>query len=149
MKEINTKTIIVRCNIPSELYPITQANQLMFLFTHCSPSTQHNRCCHPNVYVFKFLCNRLLISSCKTNKNYSCSFGTHACLALHMSTFVTHHLILFNHTWSSSITRKSGHIYQLVLPDDFSYFTWILQLKTKSKIFSNFLKFQAYIKTQF
>lgn len=51
--------------------------------------------------------------------------------------------------WTSPVISKSGHKYSLLLLDDFTHFTWVYPLKYKSQVFSYFLSFHNYVKTQF
>ncbi|KAL8138353.1 hypothetical protein V2J09_004354 [Rumex salicifolius] len=51
--------------------------------------------------------------------------------------------------WTSPLCSISGFKYYLVLLDNFSHFTWVYPLKTKSETFSKFKEFYNLILTQF
>ena len=57
--------------------------------------------------------------------------------------------IIHSDLWTSPIPSLSGIRYYVLFLDQFSHFLWIYPLRNKSDVFSKFLQFHTYVKTQF
>ncbi|KAI3684681.1 hypothetical protein L6452_33906 [Arctium lappa] len=158
VKDLNTGTIVTRCNSGGDLYPFASSSAPQdtppFSLAAISPTTWHNRLGHPGTSTFSFLRNSRLFPCNKGNDTHfcsSCSIGKHVRLPFKSSVTTTFSPFDIIHAdlWTSPVSSKLGHKYYLVLLDDFSHFLWVFPLKYKSQVFATFLTFQAHIKTQF
>ena len=57
--------------------------------------------------------------------------------------------IIHSDLWTSPVSSPSGFRYYLLFLDDFTHYLWIFPLKTKDIVYSLFVQFHAYVKTQF
>lgn len=51
--------------------------------------------------------------------------------------------------WTSPIISNSGHKYYLMILDDFSHYSWVFPLKSKSDVHLTIVHFHTYVLTQF
>lgn len=156
VKDFQTGMTLMRCDSRGELYPITTTtNQAKSpsTFTALSPSIWHDRLGHPGAPVLDSLRRNKLIECTKTTSSFchSCPLGKHVKLPFidsHNSTYLPFD-ILHSDLWTSPILSSLGHKYYVLYLDDYSKFLWTFPISKKSQVFFTFLKFRAYIKTQF
>ena len=157
MKDFQTRMTLMRCNSWGELYPITttinQANSPS-TFAALSSSLWHHRLGHLRDPVLDSLRRNNLIEYNKTRKSHvchSCSLGKHVKLPFvdfHNSTYMPFD-ILHSDLWTSPILSFVGHKNYVFYLDDYSKNLWTFPISKKSKVYSTFITFRAYIKTQF
>ena len=57
--------------------------------------------------------------------------------------------IIYSDLWTSPVLSLPGHRYYVLFVNDYSNFLWTFSLSQKSQIFSTFLYFKIFIRTQF
>lgn len=147
----------MRCDSQGELYPInpiiTNLANSPFALAALAPSLWHDRLGHPRAPVFnslrlnKFECTKLpsdhVCHSCLLGKHVQLPFvASNSCTVMPSD-------IIHNDIWTSLVLSSSGHRFNIILLDDYSNFLWTFPLSKKSQVFSTFLHFRAFIRTQF
>lgn len=96
-----------------------------------------------NHFIF---CNKL-----KFFFGHSCPFSKHAKLPFTSLVTSTHFPFDIGHSdiWTSPVPSSTGHHYCILFLDDFTNYLWTSPLSQKSQVSSIFIKFHAYIITQF
>lgn len=96
-----------------------------------------------NHFIF---CNKL-----KLFFGHSCPFGKHTKLPFTSSVTSTHFPfdIVYSDIWTSPVPSSTGHHYYILFLNDFTNYWWTFPLYHKSQVSSIFIKFHAYIVTQF
>ena len=91
------------------------------------------------------------ITSIKDVVCHSCQVGKSKNLPFSFSTCISTKALQLIHTdvWTSPIQSVSSCKYHVVFIDDFSRFTWIYPLYTKSVVFDHFVKFKLLVGNQF
>ena len=159
VKDLQTGVHLMRCNSSVDLYPLTTdctTNHAIqpSSFAALSPVLWHNRLGHLGTLVLNTLKNNKLIGCNKTSLTsfcQSCVFGKHVKLPFYDSLSRTHLLFDICHSdlWTSPVLSSAGHKYYILFLDDFTNFLWTFPLGAKSQVYSIFLTFSAYIRTQF
>lgn len=118
----------------------------------------HKRLSHPNSFVLSHLLNSGLLgnkeklphnlsfdcSSCKLGKSKALPFPSRDNVAANCFD------IIHSDVWGiSPITSHSGYRYFVTFIDEYTRFTWVYFLRSKSEVFSVFKTFVAYVETQF
>ena len=119
-----------------------------------SSSLWHDRLGHLGDPILDSLRRNNLIEYNKTRNSHichSCSLGKHVKLPFvdfHNSTYMPFD-ILHSDLWTSPILSFVGHKNYVFYLDDYSKNLWTFPISKKSKVYSTFITFRAYIKTQF
>jgi hypothetical protein len=123
-----------------------------------TPLAWHFRSGHPFTEVVTRVVqsNKLpvFVYDSNINKNSvcaSCQFGKATKLPFHPSTRISHSPLELVHSdiWTSPIPSMSGYKYYALFVDDFSRFSWIYPLHTKSETFATFVQFKNLVENQF
>jgi histone deacetylase 1/2 len=153
VKDLPTRTVILRCDSTGDLYPL--ATSMPEALTATAPSVMlwHQRLGHPgrntlrqSVCNLEFSSTKQPVSTCE-----ACQLGKHVRLPFTSSTSVSYvpFQIVHADVWTSPTPSFSGFKYYLVLIDDFSHYVWTFPLRSKSDVLQCLLHFHAYITTQF
>ena len=153
--------IIVKGPKVGRLFPIhfSIPHVLSFACSSTSIMTEisHKRLRHPNSVVLSHLSNSGLLgnknqfsvasidcSTCKLGKSQTLpfpNFGNRSAKCFD---------VIHSDVWSISPIISHAHFkYLVTFIDDYSRFTWVYFLRSKSEVFSMFKIFLAYIETQF
>ena len=157
VKDFRTGTPIMRCESQGALYPLTSPSTPLpphSSFAALAPSLWHERLGHPGASILESLrknnfieCNKLsnstVCSSCPLGKLVKLPFITS-----HSHTMMPFDIIHCD-LWTSPLLSSMGHRFYLVILDDYSKFVWTFPLAKKSQVYSTFLHFRAYVRTQF
>jgi len=154
-------TIIAKGPKVGRLFPIhfSIPPVLSFACTSTASKTEvwHKRLGHPNSVVLSHLSNSGLLgnknqfsvasidcSTCKLGKSKTLpfpNFGSRAAKCFD---------VIHSDVWGISPVISHAHFkYFVTFIDDYSRFTWVYFLRSKSEVFSIFKKFLAYVETQF
>lgn len=93
-----------------------------------------------------FSCNKDSLQFCN-----ACQLGKHLKLPFSKSnntTLLPFDIIHFD-LWTSPLPILSGFRYYVLFLDELTHYLWVYPLRRKSEVFSKFLHFTAYVKTQF
>ncbi|XP_074293743.1 uncharacterized protein LOC141620890 [Silene latifolia] len=156
VKDYKTGTPLMRCESKGALYPITPTNNVQphAALPAIESSLWHDLLGHPGDVIFNSLRLNNLINCSSPNKKticHSCSIGKHIKQPFVASSSRTTMPfdIIHSDLWTSPIISSAGHRYYLVLLDDFTNFLWTFPLAKKSQVYSTFIKFRNFVKTQF
>ncbi|GJR33550.1 ribonuclease H-like domain-containing protein [Tanacetum coccineum] len=154
VRDFLTHHILLRCDSPGDLYPVTKPSPLPTAFVSTNSTTWHQRLGHLGDEVLRSLTSRRFISCNKKKSSHvchACQLGKHVKLPFHsLDSIVTKCFdIIHSDLWTSPIVSSSGFKYYMLFLDHFSHYVWIYPLKNKSDMFGNFLHFRAYVKNQF
>jgi hypothetical protein len=157
VKDLATKTLLLRCNSHGDLYPFigsTPSTHAAYSIT--GGDTWHRRLRHPSSstishYPLDFLtpCNNdvpsrpPLFEACQLGKQARLPFPTS--LSHASAAFQLVHCDL----WTSPIVSFSGYKYYLVILDVFSHYSWTFPLRNKSDTCATIQRFFSHIRTQF
>lgn len=126
-----------------------------FATTSTKPSMAdwHYRLGHPSSLILKNVVsnfslpylqsktNSLLCSDCSINKSLKLPFSE-------TSTISTRPLkYIFSYLWSSPIVSVDNYKYYVVFVDQYTRYTWLYPLKTKSQVRETFIPFKELIVT--
>jgi hypothetical protein len=159
MKDLITKTPILRSNSSSDLYPFagssTLHNKFVLSATISSADVWHHRLGHPSsaslshlIFQFSIPCNNKqpAPSVCEV-----CQQGKHVQLPFaqsNMCTYFPFHIIHCD-LWTSPVESVTGFKYYMIVIDDFSWYTWTFPLCLKSNVASTLRDFYSYVLNQF
>ena len=152
MKDLPTRSEIVRCDSSGPLYPLHLPASALLA---SSPSSLwHQRLGHPGSEALSKLAISSVIKCNATTIDglcHACQLGRHIRLPFHASSSrATHNFQLIHcDLWTSPVVSVSGHKYYLVILDDCSHYLWTFPLRLKSDTFSTLSNFFAYVRTQF
>jgi hypothetical protein len=127
VKDLPTKTVILRCESSGALYPLRLPPQIALSATS-SVDLWHARLGHPGstvlrqvLHSFDFRCNKTEAHSC-----HSCRVGKSVRLPFSNSTSSTYFPFQLVHAdvWTSPVSSFTGYKFYLVLIDDFTHYTW-------------------------
>lgn len=160
VKDLRSKTEILRSNSSGDLYPFPASPQVSppaAAYTAFSTSADlwHQRLGHPGRHTLSNLfshsnifCNNLrgLSPICD-----ACQLGRHVRLPFSTSTSITSFPFQIIHCdlWTSPIVSFSGYKYYLVILDDYTHYTWTFPLRQKSDTSSILQNFYSLILNQF
>ncbi|KAJ9542336.1 hypothetical protein OSB04_028842 [Centaurea solstitialis] len=161
VKDFRTGIHLMRCDSQGDLYPVTHVSRYLptvastyTSLSAISPSIWHARLGHHGAPIFQFLKHNNSIS-CNNSSDLplcrSCVFGKHIkqpFLASNSITFMPFDIIHCD-LWTSPILSHAGHRYYLIILDDYTNYLWTFPLAQKSQVFSCFLTFKNFVRTQF
>ncbi|GJY19087.1 ribonuclease H-like domain-containing protein [Tanacetum coccineum] len=147
-----TRRVLLRCDSMGYLYPVTHPS----LIPHAFLVSQHmwHQCLgHQGGDVLRRLVSNNVISY--NNKKtpflcHACQLGKHVRLPFFSSNSVGTSLFDIIHldVWTSPIPSLVGFKYYVFL-DHYSQFVWVYPLLNKSDVWSKFVLFRTYVRTQF
>jgi histone deacetylase 1/2 len=155
VKDLRTKTVLLRCDSSGELYPLrtSAAAQHQSLVVTTNSRLWHAHLGHLSdsslntlLRSFPFNCSRLDDHSC-----HACRLGKHVRLPFSSSNKVAGRSFELLHCdlWTSPVISNSGYKYYLVILDDHTHFVWTFPLRNKSEVLPTLICFHAYVRTQF
>lgn len=152
VKDLPSRTEIVRCNSFGPLYPLSLPASSFHVAT--SSSLWHQRLGHPGHEVLSKLAHSSVISCNKSASDtlcHACQLGRHIRLPFHtLLSHATHNFRLIHcDLWTSPVTSVSGYKYYLVVLNNCSHYLWTFPLHLKSDTFSTLANFFSYVHTQF
>ncbi|GJU43198.1 ribonuclease H-like domain-containing protein [Tanacetum coccineum] len=153
IKDFMTRRVLLRCDSTGDLYPVTHPSPIPHAFL-VSQHTWHKRLGHPGGDVLRRLVSNNVIS-CNNEKPpvlcHACQLGKHVRLPFVSSnTVVTSCFdIVHSDVWTSPIPSLSGFKYYVLFLDHYSQFVWVYPLLNKSDVWSKFVLFHTYVRTQF
>jgi hypothetical protein len=159
MKDLITKTPMLRSDSSSDLYPFAGFSKMQNNFalstTISSVDLWHKRLGHPsNAYLSHFLSRFKL--SCNNNGSTpsvceACHKGKNVHLPFLQSHFVTYFSFQVIHCdlWTSPIESVTGFKYYLIIVDDYSHYIWTFPLCLKSYAIVTLHDFYYYTVNQF
>ncbi|RLM57903.1 hypothetical protein C2845_PM18G13220 [Panicum miliaceum] len=153
VKDLQTKTVLLRCNSNGDLYTIPHRMPPRCHVAVVSPELWHSRLGHPAPAVITNL-NKLSAIHCNKAARrlcHACQLGKHARLSFTSSVSSTSAPFELVHcdVWTSPISSVSGYKFYLVLVDDYTHFCWMFPLRHKSGVHEHIVQFVAYAHTQF
>jgi hypothetical protein len=159
VKDLISKTIILRSNISGELYPFAGSskitNNYAFSTQVSSVDLLHRRLGHPSSASLSHFISRSQVSCNNKSSTPSvceaCQKGKHVCLPFSCSNAVTYFLFQLLHCdiWTSPYESVTGLKYYLIVIDDYSRYTWTFPLRFKSDVASTICDFYHYALNQF
>ncbi|GJW95513.1 ribonuclease H-like domain-containing protein [Tanacetum coccineum] len=153
VKDFMTRRVLLRCDSTGDLYPVTHPSPIPHAFL-VSQHTWHKRLRHPGGDVLRHLVSNNVIS-CNNEKPpvlcHACQLGKHVRLPFVSSnTVVTSCFdIVHSDVWTSPIPSLSGFKYYVLFLDHYSQFVWVYPLLNKYDVWSKFVLFRTYVRTQF
>ncbi|GJY69936.1 ribonuclease H-like domain-containing protein, partial [Tanacetum coccineum] len=113
VKDFFTRHILLRCDSPGDLYPVTQPSSLPSALMSLSSSTWHQRLGHPGNEVLRSLVSRNFISCNKDTSHHichTCQLGKHVKLPFSSSTSIVSSCfeIIHSDIWTSPIVSTGG-----------------------------------------
>ncbi|XP_071719310.1 uncharacterized protein [Rutidosis leptorrhynchoides] len=148
-----TSRLLLRCDSTGDLYPFTsQTSSPAHHALLTTPSIWHQRLGHPSTDVFRHLISNNI--SCNKTKSHvlyhACQLGKHVRLPFSTSSSNVNALfdIVQSDLWTSPVPSLGGYKYYVIFLDHFSHYLWVFPLRNKSDVFTKFIQFRAYIKTQ-
>lgn len=155
VKDLRTKAPLIRCNSTRPLYAVTpHSPPHTALLTSLPASLWHNRLGHPGEAALRFLASSGFFKFSKADVSslcHACQLGKHTRQPFFSSNSVVSEPfeIIHSDVWTSPVSSISGIKYYVIFLDQFSHFVWIYPLRQKSEVFSKFLHFSNFVKTQF
>jgi hypothetical protein len=157
IKDLQTGTVLLRCDSTGDLYPLrtsskTRTTYRSFLTSH-NTELWHARLGHPGNNQLKHIISSFDFQ-CFKSDNHSCNacqLGKHVRLPFSNSSSLSLFPFQLLHcdVWTSPIISNSGFRFYLVIMDDFSHFTWTFPMCHKSDVLPTLISFHAFIATQF
>lgn len=156
VKDLMSRKTLLRSESSGDLYSVPQhlpGSQEHSAFVAATPSLWHKRLAHANNELLKsllssnsFSCNKDSIPFCN-----ACQLGKHLKLPFSLSSNKSTKPfdIVHSDLWTSPIASLSGIRYYVLFLDDFTHYLWVYPLRQKSDVFSKYLHFSNFIKTQF
>jgi hypothetical protein len=132
IKDIPTRTVLLRCNSAGDLYPLASTSPSALVAAAPSVDLWHQRLGHPGRSILRqslpqleFTCYRSMSHSC-----HACQFGKHTRLPFKVSNSVSHvpFQIVHADVWTSPVSSCSSFKYYLVLIDDLTHYVWTFPL---------------------
>ena len=157
VKDLQTRSVIARCNSTGDLYPFFPApSSTTAALTTATSSTSlwHRRLGHLGHAALSQLISSNVISCNKHNTDHvchACQLGRHVRLPFSVSNSRAIHPFDLIHCdlWTSLVVSVSGYKYYLVILDDCTHYTWTFSLRLKSETFGVISNFFSYVRTQF
>ena len=149
VKDLLTKTVMLRCNSSGPLYSFCHAPQAQALLaTTNTPELWHRRLGHPGHHTMSRLQHLQQIPPNKQSSSlcHACQLGRHVRLPFYPSQtiHVKPYELLHCDLWTSPIPSSSGFFYYLIIVDDYTHYFWTFPLRKKSDVYATFLAFHAY-----
>jgi len=153
VKDLQTKTVLLRCNSNGDLYTIPHHMPPRCHVAIVSPELWHSRLGHPAPAVVNTLTKLSAIQCNKAARHicHACQLGKHARLPFASSVSSTSAPFELVHcdVWTSPVLSISGYKFYLVIVDDYTHYCWIFPLRHKSEVHEHIVQFVAYAHTQF
>ncbi|KAL8143938.1 hypothetical protein V2J09_016970 [Rumex salicifolius] len=161
VKDLASRTAILRCNSQGELYPFVppqpttpKAASPILLHASTAPaSLWHTRLGHPGAHFLLHLSSQNLIQFSKFDLSIcdACQLGKQARLPFYLSNTVSSSPFDLIHCdlWTSPISSVTGFKYFLVIVDDCTHFVWTFPLRYKSETPLHIQQFFQHVHTQF
>ena len=128
VKDLQTGTILMRCDSTGDLYPLSSSNRSPpQAFAALSTTTWHDRLGHPGAPVLASLRKNNVIT-CNSSSGLSfchgCQIGKHIKLPFYPSNdnIVAPFDIVHSDLWTSPTLSSTGHRYYLLFLDDYTNF---------------------------
>ncbi|GJS93029.1 ribonuclease H-like domain-containing protein [Tanacetum coccineum] len=153
VKDFMTRWVLLRCDITGDLYPVTHPSPTPRAFL-VSQHTWHQRLGHLGGDVLRRLVSNNVIS-CNNEKPpvlcHAFQLGKHVRLSfVNSNTIVTSCFeIIHSDVWISLIPSLLGFKYYVLFLDHYLQFVWVYPLLNKSDVWSKFVLFRTYVRTQF
>jgi len=144
VKDLQTRSVIARCNSTGDLYPFFPApssTPTALAATASSTSLWHRRLGHLGHAALSKLISSNAISCNKRHIDHvchACQLGRHVHLPFSVSHSRAAHPFDLIHCdlWTSPVVSVSVYKYYLVILDDYAHYTWMFPLRLKSDTFS-------------
>lgn len=157
VKDLRTRTEIIRCNSSGPLYSIRLPSPLHALAASVkTEDLWHRRLGHLGHHGMSHLISSSSIPCNKRTHHdsslcHACQLGRHVRLPFTTSTSRTNKPFELIHCdlWTSPIPSVSGYKYYLVALDDLTHYVWTFPLRYKSDTFPTLKNFFAFVSTQF
>lgn len=157
VKDLKTKTKLLRCNSSGPLYLVTptiEATPLALAASTTSALIWHYRLGHPGNSVLSSLSSAGSVTYNKadlTTLCHACQLGKHVCLPFTSSTSSVSAAfdIVHSDIWTSPVSSFGGKKYYVIFLDHFSNFVWAYPLRKKGETFAKYLHFSAFVRNQF
>ena len=153
IKDLPTRTVMLRCNSGGDLYPLAPSSPEALIATTATADLWHLRLGHPGRHALRQTLHHVAFSCSKSSSHVcsSCQFGKHVRLPFSSSASVSYvpFQIIHADVWTSPVPSCSGFKYYLVLIDDLTHYVWTFPLRSKVDVFAYILSFHAYVSTQF
>jgi hypothetical protein len=157
VKDLQTRSVIARCNNSGDLYPffVAPATSTTALAATTSTSTLwHRRLDHLGTDALSKLISSNVISCNKCTTKplcHACQLGRHVRLPFSLSSSRASKPFDLIHCdlWTSPILSASGYKYYLAILDDCTHYAWTFLLRLKSETFEMLSRFFAFARTQF
>ena len=128
---------------------------IAFLGVQTSTLVWHQRLGHPTMSTVHQVIhkNKLPISDLNNKQTFcdSCQLAKCKCLPffnLDRESSLPLQLV-HSDVWQSPVVSFSGCCYYVIFIDDYSRFSWLFPLKSKSDVYTFFIKFKCMVKTYF
>jgi hypothetical protein len=154
IKDLRTRTVLLRCDSSGELYPFRSSSTIHHsLAVDTSSVLWHARLGHLSngslstfLRSFPFSCSRLDNHLC-----HACLLGKQVRLPFTCSNNVASRPFKLLHcdVWTSPVITNSGYKYYLVILDDHTHFVRTFPLRNKSNVLPTIICFHAFVRTQF
>lgn len=143
------------------LFPLLPSHSLVSNYVSCNAvdcnnQVWHKRLGHPNSHVLSILLKSGLLGNKVSNKDNidcaSCKLGKSKTLPfpLHKSHTTKAFELVHTDVWGiSPVISHQHHKYFVTFIDDYTHYTWVYFLRSKSEVFKTFQIFHALIETQF
>ncbi|GJR64946.1 ribonuclease H-like domain-containing protein [Tanacetum coccineum] len=147
------RRVLLRCDSTGDLYPVTAPSPIPHVFL-VNQHTRHQCLGHPGREVLRHLVSNNFIS-CNKEKPpvlcHACQLGKHVMFPFVSSNTVVTSCFEIIHSdgWTSPILSLSGFKYYVLFLDHYSQFVWVYPLLNKSDVWSKFVLFRTYVRTQF
>jgi len=153
VKDLQTKTVLLRCNSNGDLYTILHRMPPCWHVAVVSPELWHSRLGHPAPAVVSTL-NKLSAIQCNKAARricHACQLGKHARLPFASSVSSTSAPFELVHcdVWTSPVPSISGYKFYLAIVHDYTHYCWTFPLRHKSEAHEHIVQFIAYAHTQF
>nr|GEV77970.1 ribonuclease H-like domain-containing protein [Tanacetum cinerariifolium] len=153
IKDFMTRRVLLRCDSTGDLYPVTVPSPFPHVFL-VSQHTRHQRLGHPRRELLRYLVSNNFISCNKEKPLVLChafQLSKHVSLPfVNSGIFVTSCFeIIYSDMWTSPIRSLLGFKYYVLFLDYYSQFVWVYPLLNKSDVWSKFVLFRTYVRTQF
>jgi hypothetical protein len=157
VKDLQTRSVIARCNSMGDLYPFfspTPTSTTALTVAASSATLWHRRLGHIDHEALSKLISSHAISCNKrddTHICHACQLGRHVRLPFSVSNSCASlpFDLIYCDLWTSPVVSVSGYKYYLVILDDCTHFCWTFPLWLKSDTFTTLTNFFSYVRTQF
>jgi hypothetical protein len=157
VKDLQTRSVIARCNSMGDLYPFfspTPTSTTALTAVASSATLWHRRLGHIGHEALSKLISYHAISCNKrddTHVCHACQLGRHVRLPFSVSNSRASRPFDLIHCdlWTSPVVSVSGYKYYLIILDDCTHFCWTSPLRLKSDTSTTLTNLFSYVRTQF